>query len=271
MSTTTAPAPATAGRFSVRRTLHLARWNAVLLGRNKLSVLYALVIPLAPLALLLAGDRGDESIGASAAATVLLVTVLFPVYYNVLSQFVSRRDELVLKRMRTGETRDAELLAGIALPGMAAAAGVVAAAVAVAAVAGQPLPLAPVVLVLGVLLALVMFAAFAYWTAAWTRSAESAQMTSLPIILIASVGPLGAGLSGLPDPLREILDRTPGAAMNELVRVAWYGFDGASAAERTLSASQVWEAAGSPLLVMVAWTLVAIGLAKRSMRWEPRA
>ena len=48
---------------------------------------------------------------------MFLVIALFPVYYNVLSQFVSRRDELVLKRMRTGETRDAELLVSIALPG----------------------------------------------------------------------------------------------------------------------------------------------------------
>lgn len=38
----------------------------------------------------------------------------------MLAQFVNRRDELVLKRMRTGETRDAELLASIAVPGRSA-------------------------------------------------------------------------------------------------------------------------------------------------------
>ncbi len=274
MSTTALnPTPSSSVRdgFSLRRTLHLARWNAVLLGRNKMSLLYAVAMPLAPLALLLAGDRGDETIGANAAVTVLLVTVLFPVYYNVLSQFVSRRDELVLKRMRTGEARDVELLVGIALPGVVAAAAVIVASVGIASAAGQPLPLAPVVLAVGVLLALVMFAAFAYWTAAWTRSAESAQMTSLPIILIASVGPLGAGLSGLSDPLREIIERTPGAAMGELVRAAWYGFDGATATEPSLTGGQVWDAAGSPLLVMAAWTVVAVALAARSMRWEPRS
>ena len=54
---------------------------------------------------------------------MFLVIALFPVYYNVLSQFVNRRDELVLKRMRTGETRDAELLVSIALPGGAERAG----------------------------------------------------------------------------------------------------------------------------------------------------
>lgn len=272
-TTTTAPNPSTsrAPSFSVKRTLHLARWNAVLLGRNKLSLLYAVVLPLAPLALLLAGDKGDESIGAQAATTMLLVTVLFPVYYNILSQFVSRRDELVLKRMRTGESRDVELLVGIALPGVVAAAGVMLAGVIAAWAAGQMVPVVPLLLAAGVLLALVMFAAFAYWTAAWTRSAESAQMTSLPIILIASVGPLGAAMTGLPDVLSQIIERTPGAAMGELIRVAWFGLDGVKATESSLSTADAWSAAGSPLLVMAAWTLLAVGLAKQSMRWEPRS
>ncbi|MEO9322484.1 hypothetical protein ABFT23_03285 [Nocardioides sp. C4-1] len=277
MSTaTTAPNPSKpstsrAPSFSPQRMLHLARWNAVLLGRNKLSLLYAVVLPLAPLALLLAGDQGDESIGAQAATTMLLVTVLFPVYYNVLSQFVSRRDELVLKRMRTGETRDAELLVGIALPGVVIAAGIMVVGVIAAWAAGQMLPVVPLLLAAGVLLALVMFAAFAYWTAAWTRSAESAQMTSLPIILIASVGPLGAAMTNLPDVVSQVIERTPGAAMGELIRVAWFGLDGVTATESTLSTADAWSAAGSPLLVMAAWTLLAVGLAQHSMRWEPRS
>ena len=71
--------------------------------------------------------------GAGAIVTMFLVIALFPVYYNVLAQFVSRRDELVLKRMRTGETRDAELLASIALPGAMSALVLSAVAVPIAA------------------------------------------------------------------------------------------------------------------------------------------
>src|SRR5262245_49057871 len=110
------------------RTASLARWNAVLLARNRLAAVYAVLLPLLPLLLLL-GDRGSLSLGASAITTVFLVAGLFPVFYNVLSQFVSRRDELVLKRMRTGEVRDAELLASIALPGIVSALAVLAVAV----------------------------------------------------------------------------------------------------------------------------------------------
>ena len=43
-------------------------------------------------------------------STVLLMALMFPVYYNLLSMFVTRRDELVLKRLRTGEVRDLELV-----------------------------------------------------------------------------------------------------------------------------------------------------------------
>jgi len=56
--------------LSLRRVLRLSRWNVVLLSRNRLALFYAVVLPLLPLALLLTGERGDESVGAGAATTV---------------------------------------------------------------------------------------------------------------------------------------------------------------------------------------------------------
>ncbi len=131
--------------LSLRRIARLSRWNAVLLSRNRLTLFYAAVLPLAPLLLLLGGERGSETAGANALGTVVLTLVLFPVYYNLLSQFVNRRDELVLKRMRTGETRDGELVVSIALPGFVIALVVGAVTVPVAAALGQQLPVNPVV------------------------------------------------------------------------------------------------------------------------------
>jgi ABC-2 type transport system permease protein len=115
-----------------------------------------------------------------------------------------------------------------------------------------------------------MFTALAYWTAAWTRSAESAQLTSLPIIILASAGPLTVSIPEMSDGLRSVLERTPGAAMAELVRVGWFGLDGRAAEETTLSFAESWSQAGQPLLVIAAWTALAVALARRSMRWEPR-
>src|SRR3954469_12721947 len=118
---------------TIKRAAQLTRWNAVLLSRNRLAFISAAFMPALPLVLLFTGERGEPSVGAGAIVTMFLVVALFPVYYNVLSQFVSRRDELVLKRMRTGEIRDGELLASIALPGAISALVLSAIAVPIAA------------------------------------------------------------------------------------------------------------------------------------------
>jgi ABC-2 type transport system permease protein len=114
------------------------------------------------------------------------------------------------------------------------------------------------------------FSAFAFWTAAWTRSAESAQLTSLPLILLASVGPMVNTVPDLPGWLKDLLALTPGAAMSDLIRVGWFGLDGPDATETTLSFAQTWGQAFGPLLVLAAWLVLAITLARRSIRWEPR-
>ena len=143
--------------------------------------------------------------------------------------------------------------------------------VPVAAALGQPLPVNPLLYAALALMAVLMFIAFAYWTAAWTRSAEAAQLTSMPLILLAAVGPLTNTIPDMPDWLREVLSSTPGAAMSDLVRIGWFGLDGPEATESTLTFAQTWSQAASPLLVMVAWTALAVTLARRSIRWEPRS
>lgn len=253
--------------FDLTRTVRLARWNAVLLGRNRLAMLYGLVLPLAPLTLMVVGPRGEPAAGAAAVVATLGFAAMFPVYYNVLSQFVTRRDELVLKRLRTGEVRDSELLTGLALPGAVSAVAVCAVAVPLALALGQSVPLNPVVYLVTVLATVVLFAALALWTAAWTRNAEAAQLTSMPVIMLVVVGQLS---ENLPAGAQRIVDLTPGAAMSDLVRVGWFGFGG-HAPERTLGLADTWVAAGPPLLVLVAWTALALTLAVRSLRWEPRS
>jgi ABC-2 type transport system permease protein len=72
------------------------------------------------------------------------------------------------------------------------------------------------------------------------------------------------------DTLRDILSLTPGAAMSDLVRIGWFGFDGPDAKEATLTFAETWGQAAEPLLVMAVWTFAAVMLARRAMRWEPR-
>ena len=253
-------------RLSPGRTTALARWNAVLLTRNRLALTYGAILPLLPLALLFVGDRGDRGTGSGAVVTTLMMALLFPVFYNLLAQFVTRRDELVLKRLRTGEARDGELLVALALPGAGIAVAVTAVTVPIAMALGQPAPLNLVIYAITVVLCVLMFAAFALWTAAWTRNAEAAQLTSVPVIVLAVIGQMSLTF---PDEIRRWVDLTPGAAMTELVRVGWFGI-GEDGTEKTLDFLGTWGAAGQPILVLVAWTLIAAWLATRSMQWEPR-
>lgn len=274
-TTTSTPTPTSAApratTASLRRTLLLGRTNWTLMLRNRTTLLYAFLMPALPLVLLVVGTRGGQEANidpsAGVLASVLLLALVFPAYYNVLSMFVTRRDELVLKRLRTGEIRDRELLVSMALPGVAVVLAVMLVSVAVAAALGLPLPGNPLLLLVAVLLSVVTFAAFAFWTAAWTKTAEAAQLTSGPIIALALVGLAGPAL---PASWATYVDLTPGAAVDLLLRLGWFGQDGAGA---TTGAGFVdtWAAAGQPLLVLVAWTAIAVALARRSLHWEPRA
>lgn len=264
---TAAAEPGTTRTTGLRRTLALGRSNWTLMVRNRTTMLYAFALPLFPLVLLFTAQRsgGDVNAGVAAIGTTLVMALTFPGYYNLLSMFVTRRDELVLKRLRTGEVRDPELVTSMALPGAAIVLAVAVICVPVAVAGGLDLPLNPVLLLLGVLLGIVTFAAFALWTAAWTRNAEAAQLTSGPVILLAF---LGFAVPAFPESFHRYLELLPGAAVNELLRVAWFGqeADGGS-----LSFLQTWGASAQPVLVLLAWTALAVVLARRSLRWEPRA
>ena len=254
-------------RDAVRRVRGLVRANVRLVMRNRLTLFYAVVMPLLPLLLTLAGSRGEVGPGAAAVISVVMLALLFPVYYNTLSMVVTRRDELVLKRLRTGEVRDAELLGSLALPGAIIALLIAVATLPLGLALGVPAPEAPVLFVLTVAVASVTLATLAFWTAAWTRNAEASQLTSMPVMVLLLAGQLAAGF---PEEVRRWFSLTPGGAVTDLVRASWFGLAPGDA-DPSLGTLDAWASAGVPLLVLVAWTVLGGWLAARSMRWEPRA
>ena len=119
-------------------------------------------------------------------------------------------------------------------------------------------PSAPHLAVLGLLLGLAICAGLAAATAGLTRTAESAQVTPMPLLIISMIGSgMFVPLEFLPDRLASVCELLPLTPVVTLVRAGWTG---------DLSAAETLGA----LATAVAWTLLAVFAVRRWFRWEPR-
>ncbi|MGW2722971.1 ABC transporter permease [Streptomyces sp. NPDC001492] len=248
-----------------RRLRALARAELTLLGRNRSAVVTALLMPLAlPFSVRPAVDQMNLKAEGLTVGTVMLTAAigfsfLFAVYTSLVSAYVARREELVLKRLRTGELGDAEILGGTALPvvclGFAQA---VLFCVGCAVLLDAGAPRAPYLTILGLLSGLVLCAALAALTASFTRTTESAQITAAPLVFVSM---FGSGImiptELLPHRLASVCELLPLSPAIRLVRGGWTGH---------LSAYEVLGAVATAL----AWTVVAVFAVRRWFRWEPR-
>ncbi|MGW5867528.1 ABC transporter permease [Streptomyces sp. NPDC055239] len=263
MSTTTMTPAATttpAGRMWA-----LARAELTLLGRTKGTLFAALFVPLAmPVSLRqIAGGMDLKANGLSIGAVVVPgaigISLLFAVYSALTTVFAARREELVLKRLRTGELRDPEILAGAALPSVAIGlTQCVVLAIGCSVLLDAGAPSAPHLAVIGVLLGLVMFTALAAVTASFSRSVESAQVMGMPLTFASMFGSgLFIPFEVMPDKVASICEFLPLSPVIELVRGGWTG---------DLSGAETL----GTLATAVAWTVVSVFAVRRWFRWEPR-
>lgn len=252
----------------IRRTASLARSELLLLRRNKVAMASVVGVPLLG-ALVLAAASAQGELAARSTGILIAFLLLFVVYYNLLSAYVARRDELVLKQLRTGECTDGEVLAGTAVPAVVAALVQVAVLVAAGALLlDLPLPVNAPLLLLAVLLGAVVFAGLALLTAPWTRTVEAAQITSLPVIALCFLGAgLAVPLDLLPDVVADAGALLPLSPVVHLVQLGWLGsVDGGPA----LDLAGTTTAALGPLAVALAWVVLSVLAARRWFRWEPR-
>ncbi|MFJ2779128.1 MULTISPECIES: ABC transporter permease [unclassified Kitasatospora] len=278
MTTATAASAVTAAgpqSTAVRRLLALGRAEATLLLRNRTALFTALLLPL----LLVAGlhslltRQAESNPGLDVDSALVNGTVgmvlAFVVYYNLTGAYVARRGELVLKRLRTGEARDIEILAGTAVPSVALAlmmctvVGVVgASALKLSAPVNPLLMLAGLVLVIGTLMAL------AAVSSAFTRTVESAGITTMPILLLSQFGSgLLIPLEVMPDRMADICRLLPTTPAFQLIRLGWFGTDGSAAAT---GFAGTWATAAPHLVTGSIWLALAAWGAVRYFRWEPR-
>ena len=146
--------------------------------------------------------------------------------------------------IRTSCCSTTDIIASLALPGLVVALTTSSLAVPVAVALGQDPPVNPLLYAVTVVVTLLLFVALACWTAAWTRNAEAAQLTSMPIIVLVVLGQVA---TAFPENVRRWIDLTPGAALTDLVRVSWFGLETGST-EQTLVLSDTWADAGAPVL-----------------------
>ncbi|MFI1826712.1 ABC transporter permease [Streptomyces sp. NPDC020412] len=255
-----------AGRSTATgRLTALGRAELTLLVRNRAMLFVALLMPVMMVGAMLGWakeldyDKAAMSVGEASVTAGIGFVLLFVVHANLVSAYVARREELVLKRLRTGEVSDREILVGTALPAvvLAVAQCVLIAAVSMAAF-DVPAPERPDLVVAGVVLGLVLMVALAAVVSVGTRTVESAQLTTLPLLTVSLLGSgLFVPLELLPEKVASVCELLPLTGVMTLVRSGWIG--GGDAKDLVGAA-----------VTALAWIVVSVFAVRRWFRWEPR-
>ncbi len=277
MTTTTPPQHmTTTGRpasGSLRRVVALVRAETRLLVRNRTALANALLLPLVMVgffALVGGVAEADPVVAAtSVLGSLVSMCVLFVVFYNLTTAYVSRREDRVLQRLLTGECTRPEILLAAAVPALTVTlAQVVVGYVAVAVLVEPPGLVNPLLLGLAVIGGALLFGLLAAATSGLSRTVESTQLTTLPVVVVAL--PF-AGLGGPPGPapgtLWEVARFTP---LRPVVELVWLGVAGVDSDGHTLTFAETFAAAALPVGVLTAWAVLGVLAARRWTRWEPR-
>lgn len=233
------------------RAVAIGQAELKLFWRNRTALFNSLLLPLLLAPVLYSVDAEGVPLVVGLVGFALLMAV----YYNLVTTFVARREELVLKRLRVGELTDPEILAGAALPSVVVALGqMVLYCVVVGVITGVALPTRPWFILLGVLGGTAVFVLLAAASSAFTRTVEMAQVTSLPVLMACLFGSgLVFPLSFLPSGLATVLQYLPLTPVLELLRAGWA--DGPVL---------------KPVSVLAVWIVLGTYAVRQWFRWDPR-
>ncbi|WP_229068182.1 hypothetical protein [Actinoplanes sp. DH11] len=237
--------------------LSIALSELVQIFRNRLVLVNSIIMPAAVSAFFIYRHEVFASVASLGyiAAVVMFTVGAFGLYTSAVTTLAARRQNLFLKRLRSTAAPDTGILAGLLLPVTALALVQVSVILIVlAAVASQPANV--FLLVAAVLAMMAMMIGLGLATAGLTNSPEHAQVTTLPVSLGVIAVTSWVGISGTEE-LTLLKRLLPGGAATELVLNAWNG----------------GVALGESLVLLaptLSWVVVAVALASRLFRWEPR-
>lgn len=254
----------------VRQILALAGGEWRLLRRNKVALMNTLLMPgLLVLFFSMMPTANGLGFGQVVPMTILGMTLIFVVYYTLVTALVARREAYVLQRLRTGEASDAVILTGLALP--FAVITVLQTGLSVLGAAlfldvGMPPNL--ILIAVATVLGTIVWTLLGVASTGITRSVEHAQITTLPLIFVPLLfSGMSFPLTILPGWAQTIAAWTPLNPVVDLMRLRVAGVDADGAA---LSFAETFSAAALPTLVLVVWTVLGVLLVRRYLRWEPR-
>lgn len=237
--------------------LSIAFSELIQIFRNRLVLVSSFFMPVAVCAFFIYRHEIFAQVASLGyiAAVVLFTVAAFGLYTTTVTTLASRRQNLFLKRLRSTAAGDSTILSGLLLPISAITLLQVVVIMGVfAAVTGEPANV--LLLVAAVLATLVMMLGLGLATAGLTNSPEHAQVTTLPISIGTIAVASWVGISGTEE-LTLLKRLLPGGSATELVVNAWNG--GVAVSESLIL-----------LAPTLAWVVVAVALAARLFRWEPR-
>lgn len=252
----------------VRQALALARTEAILLLRNKTALFTAALIPLLLVALLAALPTGLSG-PALAMGMIIGSVLLFVLYYTLVTSTVARREEYTLKRLYSSAARPATILVGMAVPLLAlVVVQVIIGLVAVAILMGiGPAPHLWL-LSLAVLVGCAVWWVLALASCPWTKSVEAAQLTTMPLIMVAiGLSGLSVPIGILPEPLQWVAQATP---MFPVVDLSFLALSSTRVTAEVVAGAQLWQAVLLDLGVAAAWVVAGLLVLRRRFAWEPR-
>jgi ABC-2 type transport system permease protein len=254
-----------------RRVLALSSAEVRLLLRNRTAAVNSVLAPVLLLGsvAVIAVSNDMEVDGPSFITSAIGITLTLVAYYNLVTTFVARREELVLQRMRTGELTDGEILLGTAVPTLlVTVVQILGVGVGVAALGRWAAPVDVVLPLLALLGGGALMVVLAAASTSFTRTVEAAQFTTLPLVLAATAfSGLLIPLSDFPVPVAEVVRFLPLTPVIELSRL---GLAGETWNGHAVDIAAAWAAAPVPLAVLAGWLVVGAIVARRVFRWAPR-